>query len=114
MTERFTRDALTNVEARRVAFESAGLAPASVDRVLIVDTWHHVENRVPYATELATALRPEGTITIVDFTLESPEGPPVEMRLSADAVIAELASAGLRAELVSETLPNQWVVRASR
>jgi SAM-dependent methyltransferase len=114
MTERFTREGLTNVEARQVGFESAGLAPASVDRILVVDTWHHVENRLPYARELAAALREGGTLTIVDFTMESPEGPPVAMRLSAESVIEELSAAGLRAELVTESLPHQWIVRGAR
>lgn len=113
MQERFTREGLTNVEARQVPYGSAELAAASVDRVLIVDTWHHVENRVGYAEGLRAALRPGGTITIVDFTMESPHGPPVEMRLTPDSVIAELESAGLTAAQIEEPLPHQWIVQAS-
>lgn len=41
--EQRVRDAgLSNVEARTVAPGDPGLAPESVDRILIVDTWHHL------------------------------------------------------------------------
>jgi SAM-dependent methyltransferase len=113
MQERFAREGLTNVEARQVPYDTAGLEPGSVDRILIVDTWHHVENRTAYAAALGAALRPGGTITIVDFTMESPHGPPAEMRLTPDAVIAELTSAGLTAARIEEPLPHQWIVRAT-
>lgn len=114
MTQRFAREGLTQVEARQVSPTSAALAPTSVDRILVVDTWHHIEERVAYARELAAALRPGGDLVIVDFTMESPQGPPAAMRLSAQSVVEELTSAGLSAEVVSEELPHQWVVRASR
>src|SRR5262249_28911877 len=41
MKERAGREGLPNVEARQVSPSDPALPPGSVDRVLIVDTWHH-------------------------------------------------------------------------
>jgi len=115
--ERATREGRPNVEARQVAPDDPGLAAASVDRILIVDTWHHIGDRVAYAGRLAAALRPGGSLWVVDFTLDSDIGPPVEHRLAAADVAAELRAAGLEAEVMAaadEPLPNQYVVVAHR
>jgi predicted methyltransferase len=111
MRERFRDAGLANVEARRVAPGDPGLAPASVDRVLIVDTWHHVEDREHYAAKLREAVRPGGVVLVVDFTAESPHGPPARMRLPPEQVGAELSAGGFEVEVLDESLPWQYVVR---
>lgn len=111
--DRRTREqALANVEAAAIPPDDPKLAPASVDRVLIVNTWHHIGGRSAYAAKLRAALRPGGSVWIVDFTKDSDMGPPAEHRLTAEEVIAELGAGGLRAEVVAETLPKQYVVKA--
>lgn len=112
MSERIAREDLTAAEARLCQTDDPALSAASTDRILIVDTWHHISDRVAYSAKLAAALRPQGALYIVDFKADSPHGPPKEMRLSADQVIAEVAAAGFRAEIVETALPYQWVVRA--
>ncbi len=113
MRRRVAEAGLANVEPRVVAPDDPGLEPGSVDRILIVDTWHHVADREAYAARLREALRPGGYVLVVDFTPESPHGPPPAMRLSADAVVAELERGGFEARAVEEGLPYQYVVRAS-
>jgi SAM-dependent methyltransferase len=114
MKQRSRKGGLANVEARVVAPEDPGLPPSSVDRVLIVNTWHHIDDRANYASKLARALRPAGSVLIVDFTLESDQGPPREHRLTPEQVVKELEGGGLRAEIVrGETLPKQYLVRGS-
>jgi len=113
MQERMQKESLANVEPRQVAPDDPGLAPASVSRVLIVNTWHHIDSRTAYAHKLARALEPEGEIWVVDFTLEAKHGPPAHHRLSPEQVVSELESGGLRAEVVTpESLPDQYLVRA--
>jgi predicted methyltransferase len=112
MKERAERDTLANVEVRQVAPDDPRLPAAGVDRILIVNTWHHIADRSAYARKLEPALRPGGAIYIVDFTLETERGPPRDHRLAPDAVIADLEAAGLEAELVDESLPDQYIVRA--
>jgi len=113
--QRASQQGLGNVSARVVAIDDPGLAPGSVDRVLIVDTWHHIDDRSRYAAKLALGLVPQGEIWIVDFTEESDVGPPARYRVAAEQALRELEAAGLHAEIVAgEQLPKQYIVRASR
>jgi ubiquinone/menaquinone biosynthesis C-methylase UbiE len=112
--ERAKREATPNVEPRLATADDPKLAAASVDRILIVDTWHHISNRVAYAKLLAAALKPGGAVYVVDFTLETAKGPPKQHRLAATQVIEELAQVGLRASVVDAGLPDQYMVKAAR
>lgn len=113
--QRARQQGLDNVIPRLVPVDDPQLEPGSVSRVLIVNTWHHIDERSRYATKLASALGAGGEIWIVDFTLDSEVGPPARFRLSPEQVMSELESAGLRAEVVAgEQLPKQYVVRAFR
>jgi predicted methyltransferase len=114
VTERMTREGITNVEARTVGASDPGLAPESVDHVLVVDTWHHLTGRNAYAEALRTALRPGGSVVVVDFTAEASHGPPVADRVSPESVALELTNAGFRSEVLAEDLPEQYVVRGRR
>ena len=114
LRDRAAREGLANVEARIVPPDDPTLPPHGVDRVLIVDTWHHISDREAYARKLAAGLTPGGTVTVVDFTRESAMGPPVSARVPPDQVVAELAAGGLLAAVVAETLPEQYVVVARR
>jgi cyclopropane fatty-acyl-phospholipid synthase-like methyltransferase len=104
----------TNVEARLIPGDDPGLAPDSVDRVLIVNTWHHLGSRPAYSRRLGESLRAGGAIFVVDYTLESPDGPAKEYRLPPEQIVQELQAGGLRAEILDEDLPHQFVVRAVR
>lgn len=106
-------EGLGNVTAITVAPDDPGLETRSVDRILVVNTWHHIEGRVAYAEKLRPALRRKGRLLIVDFTMESPIGPPAEKRLTVDTVMAELAAAGFESEVLEETLPHQYAIAAT-
>lgn len=110
--ERAEREGWKAVEPRVAATDDPRLAPESVDRVLIVNTWHHLGDREAYAGKLTRALKPGGRVTVVDFSPDSPEGP--RHRLPAERVITELAAAGLETAVVEEDLPNQYVVVGRR
>ncbi len=113
MGERARRERTPNVEARLATADDPKLAAASVDRILIVDTWHHVGDRVAYGKQLAAALKPGGAVFVVDFTLETAKGPPRHHRLAPAQVIDELAKAGFKAAVVEVGLPDQYVVKAT-
>jgi arsenite methyltransferase len=110
--ERARREKLPNLRAVLATPTSSGLGPASVDRILVVHVWHHLEERVDYARSLATALRPGGRLFIVDFSPAARRGPPEHMRLGSERVVAELEAAGLSAKVSSVVLPDQYVVEA--
>lgn len=87
------------------------LPAKAVDLVLVVDTWHHINDRVSYLGDLSKALRPGGKVAIVDFHEgELPVGPPPGHKLSRDAVFEELTEAGWTLDAESEDLPYQYVL----
>jgi cyclopropane fatty-acyl-phospholipid synthase-like methyltransferase len=112
--ERAQREGTANVEARLGTADDPKLAPGSVDRILIVDTWHHIANRVAYGKKLAAALKPGGAVFVVDFTLESKKPPPKHIRLAPTKVVEEFTQAGLKAIVLDVKLPDQYIVKASR
>lgn len=111
---RAARDKLDNVVAKLVRSDDPLLDKEGVDRILVVDTWHHVPDRPLYAARLRDGLRPGGAIFVVDFTLDASMGPPKEHRLPPEVVRAELAAVGLEAEIAPEELPEQYVVVGRR
>lgn len=112
---RAKREGLENVRPSLGAADDPKLPSGGVDRVLVVDTWHHIQDRAAFSKKLAEALAPGGAVFVVDFKLESPHGPPPGARLAPDVVAADLRSAGLTAEVLTDAgLPHQYVVRGRR
>jgi cyclopropane fatty-acyl-phospholipid synthase-like methyltransferase len=112
MNERAKNEGLSNVEARLVQSDNPALEPQSVDRILIVNTWHHLPDRVAYAKKLATALSPSGALFIVDVTMENEDGPPIRYRITPEKLIETLEEAGFAAKIENENLPDQYIVSA--
>lgn len=120
MRRRAEEEGLANVEPRLVAPDDPGLGDSTVNKILIVNTWHHIGDREAYAARLYRGLIADGCATsaavvlVVDFTRDAPEGPPPEMRLEPSVVEAELHAGGLATRIVDEELPRQYAVRAER
>ena len=113
LNERARGDGLPNLRAR-VADRESALAARSVDRILVVHVWHHLADRVAHARELASALRSDGRLYIVEFSVDGSRGPPPGMRLDPARVIAELEAAALVADLSAIAAPDQYIVVARR
>lgn len=112
--ERANREQLSNLRPVLATEDASGLAPNSVDRILVVHVWHHLAARSDYARHLATALRQGGRLVIVDFTLTGHRGPPATMRLAPEVIVAELESAGLTATVSPLALPDQYIVEGRK
>jgi len=93
--------------------DDPALEPESVDAVVALNVWHHVEARPAFAEKIARALRPGGAFVVVDFLAEETPGfgPPLAMRLRAEEVRADLDAAGLATQILEETMPRHYVVR---
>jgi len=113
VNERARREQLPNLRTVLATQTALGLAPSSVDRILVVHVWHHLAERTEYARRLAHTLRPGGRLYIVDFSPTAHRGPPANMRVAPEVVIAELEGAGLSAKVEPITLPDQYIVGAS-
>lgn len=114
LSERAQREGLTNLRAQLGTHTASGLAADSVDRILVVNVWHHLADPGAYALDLAKALRPGGRILVVDFGSAARRGPPAAMRVSPEAVIAAFESAGLSARVSPVVLPEQYIVEARK
>ena len=101
---------LTNVQARVVLPDNPHLPGAGVDRILIVNTWHHIRDRIAYARTLSQSLKTDGRVIIVDYNLDAAEGPPQSLRMSPQQIVSELQAAGLAVQIVQESLPRHYVV----
>ena len=105
--ERAQKSGLTNLVPVQGAPADPKL-PGKVDLVLLVDVYHHIEQRAAYFRKLAGALKPGGVVAIIDFTKESPVGPPPGSRIAASAVKAEMTAAGYALATEHGFLPNQY------
>lgn len=99
---------------RKVAYDDPMLAEQEVDKVVIVNTYHHIEDRVNYFSKVKKGLKRGGELFVIDFVKEEvPYGPPVEMKLTADEVAKELKKAGFSQVLVNDKLLKyQYIIRA--
>ena len=82
--------------------------PKKVDLVLLVDVYHHIEDRERYFRSLRASLKPGGRIAVIDFRMESPDGPPQAVRIEPQRVISELKAAGYGLAKQHDFLPNQY------
>lgn len=114
LAARAQREHLSNLRAVQGTATSSGLAPNSVDAILMVHVWHHVGDKAALAKDLAAALRPGGTLVVVEFPLDAHRGPPADHRVTPEQVIAAFAAVGLAGERSSITLPEQYIVVARK
>jgi SAM-dependent methyltransferase len=104
--QRAAREGLKNVVPVQAGADRTNL-PEPVDLVLIVDTYHHIPDRVAYFTALKARMKPGARLAIIDFRKDSPSGPPVEFRFTPDEIGAELANAGFALRTSHDFLPRQ-------
>jgi ubiquinone/menaquinone biosynthesis C-methylase UbiE len=107
LAERAKREKRVNVVALAGAPDDPRL-PEKADLILLVDVFHHIDERERYFRKLKGYLKPGGRVAIIDFRLDSPEGPPPAARIAPDKVSAELKAAGYTLAKEHGFLPNQY------
>ena len=92
---RVSREGLTNVSVVLGSPHDPKL-PTGLDAVLIVETYPEMTDPVTLLRHVTAALRPNGRVGIVGFSLEGGgPGPPLDERVEPEVVIAEATLAGL-------------------
>ena len=105
----------TRFETRLCTEDDPKLQKDEADLVLLVNTYHHIENRTSYFQAVREKLTNAGTLAIIDFKAgEHPVGPPHEIKLSGEEVVEELKKAGYHnIKLDKSTLEYQYIIFAS-
>ena len=107
LAERAKREKRDNVVAIAGAPDDPKL-PEKADLILMVDVFHHIDDRARYFRKLRASLKPGGRIAVIDFRQDSPEGPPKAARIAPERVIAELKGAGYSLAKQHRFLPKQY------
>ena len=114
---RVAREGLQNVRLLQGEDSSLGLpAAGELDAVLAVDVYPEVKDRATFLRNLASALKPDGRIGIVNYKLGGggPGPAPSEgVRVAQATVEADARAAGLRVK-GSENLPYQYLLILGR
>lgn len=85
------------------------LLPEPVDRFVIVDTWHHVDDQVRYLASMRKLLRPGGQVVMIDFQKrELPVGPPVARKIAREDLIRQMQANGFQLVKEHTFLPYQY------
>jgi predicted methyltransferase len=107
LADRAQREGLNNVSA--VAGKPGDpRLPEKADLVILVDVYHHVDDRERYFRQLQKSLKPGGRVAVIDFRMDSPVGPPKGARIEPDRVKDEMKRAGYALAQEHTFLPNQY------
>jgi ubiquinone/menaquinone biosynthesis C-methylase UbiE len=111
---RLQAEKLENVELILVPRDDPQLAAGSVDTILMVDTFHYINDRVAYARKLRQALAPGGRVVIIDYKprpwKERPWGPLPHQQFPREIIDADMAAAGLEPVRAHDFLTEQYFV----
>ena len=101
------------VALRKLPYDSPALEEKEVDKVLIVNTYHHIEDRVAYFVKVLNGLKDGGELLVIDFKKQDGPGPPIKMKMSSYSIIEELKEAGFTDFNVNKySLEHQYIIRA--
>jgi len=110
-TRRAAREGLANVRAVLGTAQDPRLPRGALDAVLIVDTYHELEDPDSMLRNIAAALKPQGRVGVVDFKTDGlGPGPALEDRVDPDLVIRDAEAAGLQLIGRETFLPYQFML----
>jgi ubiquinone/menaquinone biosynthesis C-methylase UbiE len=106
---RAERERTANVVPVLASSDNPRLPTGGVDLVLILDTYHHLDDRLRYFRDLARVLRPGGRVAVIDWHKRPlPVGPDLDHKLAREQVVAEMTAAGWTLDSESDVLPYQY------
>jgi ubiquinone/menaquinone biosynthesis C-methylase UbiE len=98
-----------NVQAVLSEPDDPLLPDGSIDRFVIVDTWHHIEKQPEYLALMKKMLKPGGQVVMIDFhKRELPVGPPLAMKIAREDLVRQMETNGFRLAREHTFLPYQY------
>lgn len=111
-------DGYDNVTAVFSSYTSATLPPASVDKIILIDTYHHFDDYASMLASLLGALRPGGEMTVVDFDRrdDSRDWIKGHVRASKETFREEMEAAGFEfiEEVAIDGMEENFLFRFSK
>ena len=94
INKRLVEKGIKNVTLVLGTMDDPKLPPNSLDIAILLSTYHEIAQPIDFMKKIKLALKPKGRLAILEFSDESPIGPPIQVRLPEDLVIDELKQAG--------------------
>jgi ubiquinone/menaquinone biosynthesis C-methylase UbiE len=111
LTQRLTRDRLTNVKPVLGAVDDPRLPAESLDLALLVDVYHELQAPQQMLRQLRRALKPGGNLVLIEYRKEDPAIPiRLEHKMTVAEAKLELEAEGFRLWTVNERLPRQHLM----
>jgi predicted methyltransferase len=87
------------------------LPAGGVDRILLVDVYHELQQPEPMLTKIRESLAPGGRVVLIEYRREGETASHIKIdhRMTADQVLAEWIPAGFELVNQIETLPAQHI-----
>jgi len=106
---RIAREGLRNVVPVLGTESDPKLPAGKIDAVLVLDTYHEINDPVPLLRNIAKSLKPQGRVGVVDFRKDGlGPGPPLDERLDPDLIVRDAEAAGLKLARRETFLPYQF------
>jgi predicted methyltransferase len=106
---RAERERTPNVVPILASPDAPRLPVGLVDLILLVDTYHHLDDRRTYLPALRRFLRPGGRVAVVDWhKRDLPVGPPLDHKLAREQVLDEMTASGFVLDAEHGMLPYQY------
>ncbi|HHT9144680.1 MAG TPA: class I SAM-dependent methyltransferase [Candidatus Wunengus sp. YC61] len=94
INKRLAEKGIKNVRLVLGTMDDPKLPQNSLDIAILLSTYHEIAQPIDFMKKIKLALKPKGRLAILEFSDESPIGPPIQVRLPEDLVIDELKQAG--------------------
>jgi ubiquinone/menaquinone biosynthesis C-methylase UbiE len=96
IAQRARQERVTNIQPVLGDFDDPNL-PNRVDVAFFHDVLHHIEHRQAYLKTLATYVKPDGRVVVIDLIFDRPDGPhqnQPEMHITQEQVRRWMVAAG--------------------
>lgn len=108
---RVQREGLKNVKPVLGTPLDPRLPTDALDAVLIVDTYHEMEDPVVLLRHISGSLKKSGLVGVVNHTKRGfGPGPPIDERVDPEQVIRDAQAAGLKLKSQPDVLPFQYLL----
>lgn len=115
ISRRVQREGLTNVRPIQGKGSDPRLPRNTLDAIVLVGVYYEIADKITMLRNLATGLKPQGRIGVIDFKLQGGgPGPPMEERVDPKIVVRDAAAAELQLLSQETFLPYQYFLVFSK